>query len=39
MTLSMALLLGLVGTPLSIGFMILITYLENHDFKTGKRKY
>ena len=38
MTLGMAWLLGLVGTPLSIGFMILITYLENKDYKSGKRK-
>tara|TARA_B100000989_G_scaffold275489_1_gene235075 strand:- start:561 stop:665 length:105 start_codon:yes stop_codon:yes gene_type:complete len=29
MTLGMAWLLCLVGTPLSIGVMILITYLEN----------
>tara|TARA_X000000950_G_scaffold265280_1_gene339391 strand:- start:12428 stop:12532 length:105 start_codon:yes stop_codon:yes gene_type:complete len=29
MTLGMAWLLCLVGTPLSIGIMILITYLEN----------
>ena len=29
MTLGMALLLCVVGTPLSIGVMILITYLEN----------
>ena len=29
MTLSMAWALCLIGTPVSIGFMILITYLEN----------
>jgi len=29
MTLGMGLVLCLIGTPLSIGIMVLITYLEN----------
>ena len=33
MTLGMAWILCLVGTPVSIGVMILITYLENKDQK------
>jgi len=33
MTLGMALLLCVMGTPLSIGVMILITYLENKNNK------
>ena len=33
MTLGMAWVLCLVGTPVSIGVMILITYLENKDRK------
>mgnify|MGYP003133448556 FL=1 len=41
MTLGMAWLLCLVGTPLSISFMILITYLENKKEKkvTHRRRY
>ena len=39
MTLGMGLVLCLVGTPVSAGFMILITYLENREIKTDTRKY
>jgi len=39
MTLGMGLVLCLVGTPLSVGIMILITYLENREIKTDTRKY
>jgi len=36
MTLSMAWCLGIFGTVISIGIMILITYLEN-DYKPRKK--
>jgi len=37
MTLGMGLILCLVGTPLSIGIMVLITYLENREIKPDTR--